>query len=216
MKTIIIAVTCAIGSVACAGSSTPPAQDPTSASTQVPSTSTTPSTGSTTSTNATANATPAPTTMAPSTDITPRSAAPGGVTSMMGASAGTPAASPSPSPAPATPAPGPSTTTNAGAGDHTANADNTGLNTRDRSGTLTPGDQGNSKAEIGITAAIRKAVVGDHSLSFTAKNVKIITVGTRVTLRGPVKSDAERTEIENLARQTAGVTDVDDQLEVKN
>jgi len=108
------------------------------------------------------------------------------------------------------------TTTNPGSGDHTGSADNTKLNTRDRSGTLTPINQGNSKAEIGITASIRRGVMGDHTLSFTAKNVKIITVGTRVTLRGPVKSDAERTEIENLARQTAGVTDVDDQLEVKN
>jgi osmotically-inducible protein OsmY len=111
---------------------------------------------------------------------------------------------------------GPSVTTNPGAGDNTGGADNTRLNARDRNGTLTPIDQGNSKAEIGITASIRRGVMGDHSLSFTAKNVKIITVGTRVTLRGPVKSDAERTEIENLARQTAGVTDVDDQLEVKN
>jgi hyperosmotically inducible protein len=90
------------------------------------------------------------------------------------------------------------------------------MNARDRSGTLTPMDQGNSKAEIGITASIRRGVMGDHALSFMAKNVKIITVGTRVTLRGPVKSDAERTEIENVARQTVGVTDVDNQLDVKN
>jgi osmotically-inducible protein OsmY len=103
-----------------------------------------------------------------------------------------------------------------GAGDHTASADNTGLNARDRSGTLTPANQGNSKAEIGITASIRRAVMADHGVSFTGKNVKIITVGTRVTLRGAVKSDAERTEIETLSRRADGVTDVDNQLEVKN
>jgi osmotically-inducible protein OsmY len=118
--------------------------------------------------------------------------------------------------APVATAPGSSVTANPGAGDHTGSADNTRLNSRDRSGTLTPLDQGNSKAEIAITASIRRGVMSDHTLSFTAKNVKIITVGTRVTLRGPVKSDAERTAIENLVRQTAGVTDVDDQLEVKN
>jgi osmotically-inducible protein OsmY len=114
------------------------------------------------------------------------------------------------------PSPDPSVAASASGGDQSASADNTKLNARDRSGTLTPIDQGNSKAEIGITASIRKGVMGNHALSFMAKNVKIITVGTRVTLRGPVKSDAERTEIENLARQTVGVTDVDNQLEVKN
>jgi osmotically-inducible protein OsmY len=101
------------------------------------------------------------------------------------------------------------------AGDHSGSVDNTRVNARDRNGTLTPMNQGNSSAEIGITAAIRRGVMRDGTLSFTAKNVKIITVGSTVTLRGPVKSDAERTTIENLARQTAGVTTVDDQLEVK-
>jgi hyperosmotically inducible protein len=58
--------------------------------------------------------------------------------------------------------------------------------------------------------------MSDKSLSFTAKNVKVITVGSKVTLRGPVKSDQEKAAIENAARQATGVTEVDDQLEVKN
>ena len=104
---------------------------------------------------------------------------------------------------------------NPGSADETTNATNTGINDRDRGGTLTPGNQGNSGSETTITAAIRRGVMGDKSLSFAAKNVKIITTGTKVTLRGPVRSDQERVTIETLARQTAGVTDVDDQLEVK-
>ncbi len=80
---------------------------------------------------------------------------------------------------------------------------------------LTPMNQGNGKSEIQITADIRKQVMADKSLSFTAKNVKIITQGTKVTLRGAVKSDAEKSSIENEARNTAGVTDVDDQIIVK-
>ena len=199
MKTTIIAVTCAIGSFACAGSTTPPPQDPSSANAETPGDPTASSTASTTYRTET-----------PST-TGPKPAAQAGATSMMGPGSSPPVVSPAPAPAF-----GPSVTTNPGAGDNTGGADNTRINARDRNGTLTPIDQGNSKAEIGITASIRRGVMGDHSLSFTAKNVKIITVGTRVTLRGPVKSDAERTEIENLARQTAGVTDVDDQLEVKN
>ena len=67
---------------------------------------------------------------------------------------------------------------NPGVADGTKNADNTKINDRDRHGALTPMDQGGSEAERNITASIRKGVVGDKSLSFTAKNVKIITVGT--------------------------------------
>jgi len=94
--------------------------------------------------------------------------------------------------------------------------DNSGVNKRDKnSGAVTPMDQGTSDGERRITANIRKLVVADKSLSFTAKNVKIITVGTKVTLRGPVKSDQEKTAIESYARGIAGVTEVDDQLEVK-
>ncbi len=104
---------------------------------------------------------------------------------------------------------------NPGSADQTNRATNTGVNDRDRHGTATPGDQGNGKDELRITAAIRKALVGSKSLSFNAKNAKVVTVGTKVTLRGAVKSDAEKAEIESLAKATAGVTEVDDQLEVK-
>ncbi|MDQ6860311.1 MAG: BON domain-containing protein [Verrucomicrobiota bacterium] len=97
-----------------------------------------------------------------------------------------------------------------------AAADNTGRNARDRSGdTKTSGDQSNDPADIKITAAIRRAVVGDGSLSMTAKNVKIITAGGVVTLRGPVKTPAEKTRIGELARKNAGKAQIVDQLEVK-
>ncbi len=110
----------------------------------------------------------------------------------------------------------PTTGATAATGSASPNADNTKNNKRDAHGsTLTPIDQGNSKSETDITASIRRGVVGEKSLSFTAKNVKIITTGTKVTLRGPVKSDSEKATIEKLAKNTAGVTDVDDQLEVK-
>lgn len=93
--------------------------------------------------------------------------------------------------------------------------DNTGVNERDRSGaTKTPLDQSNAQSDLDITQAIRKAVIGDKSLSFNAKNVKIITEGGRVTLRGPVKSVDERAKVVGFAKQAAGVASVDDQLEV--
>jgi hyperosmotically inducible protein len=98
----------------------------------------------------------------------------------------------------------------------TAAADNTKKNERDRSGeTTTSGDQSNSQEDVKITAAIRRAVVGDHSLSATAKNVKIITANGLVTLRGPVKNDAKKAKIAELAQSTVGNVKIDNQLEVK-
>jgi hyperosmotically inducible protein len=94
--------------------------------------------------------------------------------------------------------------------------DNTKKNQRDRSGeTKTSGDQSNSSQDVKITAAIRRAVVRDHSLSMTAKNAKIITANGMVTLRGPVKSDAEKAKIVELARSAVGNAKINNQLEVK-
>jgi hyperosmotically inducible periplasmic protein len=95
-------------------------------------------------------------------------------------------------------------------------ADNSARNERDRSGeTKTSGDQSNSSEDIKITAAIRRAVMKDHSLTMTAKNVKIITSGGLVTLRGPVMSAEEKTKIDQLARAAAPGAKIDNQLEVK-
>ena len=95
-------------------------------------------------------------------------------------------------------------------------ADNTERNVRDRDGkTLTPTDQGGSAADRELTAAIRSAIVDDDALSTNAHNVKIVTVGGVVTLRGPVKSPAEKAAVAAKAERTKGVKRVDNQLEVE-
>jgi osmotically-inducible protein OsmY len=95
-------------------------------------------------------------------------------------------------------------------------ADNTAKNERDRSGeTQTSGDQSNSAEDVKITAAIRRAIVAEKSLSITAKNVKIITADGMVTLRGPVNSAEEKAMIAKLAHAAAGEAKIDNQLEVK-
>ncbi|HKP56329.1 MAG TPA: BON domain-containing protein [Polyangiales bacterium] len=95
-------------------------------------------------------------------------------------------------------------------------ADNTAHNKRDQSGeTLTPIDQSNDSNDVKLAAAVRRAVVGADGLSFTAKNVKIIAADGRVTLRGPVKSQAEKTRVEQVARQAAGSASVVSQLEIE-
>lgn len=93
--------------------------------------------------------------------------------------------------------------------------DNSGRNVRDRDDqNKTTGDQSENEADRTITQNIRRAVTADDSLSTNAKNVKIITNNGTVTLRGPVKSEKEKAEIEAKAKQVAGVKSVDNQLEV--
>ena len=96
-----------------------------------------------------------------------------------------------------------------------ADADNTARNVRDKEGlTATPMDQGGSEADRNLTADIRKRITDTDWLSADAKNVKVVTVNGRVTLRGPVKSAAEKGTIAKLAGDVAGEANVDDQLEV--
>ncbi len=103
------------------------------------------------------------------------------------------------------------------AADHEkTNPDNTATNERDRSGdTKTSGDQSNSSADLKITQAIRQALMKDDQLSMTAKNIKIITANSQVTLRGPVKTAQEKSKIDQLARSAASGAKIDNQLDVK-
>ncbi len=94
-------------------------------------------------------------------------------------------------------------------------ADNTAVNERDRAmGAKTPLDQGENQADINISAAVRRAVLAQGNLSTNADNVKIITASGVVTLRGVVNNAAEKERIAQIARQTAGVSRVDDQLTI--
>ena len=95
--------------------------------------------------------------------------------------------------------------------------DNSGRNVRDADGTTkTPGDQSESETDRTITQNVRQAVTADDSISTNGKNVKIVTVDGTVTLRGPVKSEQEKTNIAAKAQQIAGVKQVDNQLEIAN
>jgi hyperosmotically inducible protein len=95
-------------------------------------------------------------------------------------------------------------------------SDNTARNKRDRNdATVTPPDQSNESSDLELTAKIRRAVMDADGLSFTARNVKIIATGGQVTLRGPVKTPAEKSRVEDVARKAAGAARVVSQLEVE-
>jgi hyperosmotically inducible protein len=93
--------------------------------------------------------------------------------------------------------------------------DNTKVNARDKAPTYTPIDQGNDPLDIRVTREIRQAIIDDPSLSFDAKNVKIITNNGFVILRGPVKSADERDKIHAAASAATDGGRLDDELEVE-
>ena len=94
-------------------------------------------------------------------------------------------------------------------------ADNTKVNQRDRNPNEPTADQQKENtSDRQLTAQIRRAIMKDKSLSTEAHNVKIIAQGGNVTLKGAVKSDADKQAIESKATQIAGDGKVTDELQV--
>jgi hyperosmotically inducible protein len=73
----------------------------------------------------------------------------------------------------------------------------------------------NNKSDLKLEKQIRRAIVKDKQLSTYAHNVKIVAQDGKVTLRGPVKSDAEKTSVEQKATEIAGAGNVTNELTVK-
>jgi hyperosmotically inducible protein len=91
--------------------------------------------------------------------------------------------------------------------------DNTSRNVRDRSvNPITTTDQSN--ADVDLTRRLRQDILSRPGLSANARNVKVITVNGRVTLRGPVNTEEEKRLIGNLATELTGAGNVDNQIEV--
>jgi hyperosmotically inducible protein len=69
-------------------------------------------------------------------------------------------------------------------------------------------------ADRAITQKIRKAVHDDTSLSTYAHNIKIITQDGKVTLRGPVRSEDEKNNLQAKAVSVAGQENVTNRLKI--
>lgn len=95
--------------------------------------------------------------------------------------------------------------------------DNTKVNKQDRDASQPTADQQkNNASDIDLTKNIRRSIIEDKSLSSYAHNVKVITQNGTVTLKGPVKSEAEKSAIASKASALAGGADkVVDQMSVK-
>mgnify|MGYP000924603527 CR=1 FL=1 len=85
-------------------------------------------------------------------------------------------------------------------------ADNTGMNARDDALAKPTADQqaSGTRRDVELTRLIRRELTKDSSLSTYAQNVKIVTLDGKVTLRGPVRSDAERAKVASIAGKVVG------------
>jgi osmotically-inducible protein OsmY len=90
--------------------------------------------------------------------------------------------------------------------------DNTKMNKQEQP---TADQAKNSKSDLKLEKQIRREIMKDKSLSTYGHNVKILARDGKVTLRGPVKSDAEKTAIEQKATEIAGAGNVTNELAVK-
>jgi hyperosmotically inducible protein len=81
-------------------------------------------------------------------------------------------------------------------------------------GSPTADQQKMNPSDRAITQKIRKAVHDDSSLSTYAHNIKIITQNGKVTLRGPVRSEEEKNNLQEIAVAVAKPENVTNELEV--
>ncbi len=96
-------------------------------------------------------------------------------------------------------------------------ADNTKMNKRDqKAGAKTADQQKMNASDQELTRSIREAIIADKTLSTYAHNIKIITLDGMVTLKGPVRSDAEKkTVMAKAVEVTHSAAKVTDQISVK-
>lgn len=101
--------------------------------------------------------------------------------------------------------------TAATAQDQSTKPDNSAQN---KSQDQTAQNQSSAASDRELTAKVRKAIIADKDLSTYAHNIKIITQNGTVTLKGPVKSQDEKTKIENDVAAVVAHDSIVDQLTV--
>lgn len=79
---------------------------------------------------------------------------------------------------------------------------------------VTAQDQGSSDWDVKTTQTIRQQIVNQEGFSTNAKNVKVITINGNVYLKGPVETILEKNRIESIAKDAAGMTKVNSEINV--
>lgn len=77
---------------------------------------------------------------------------------------------------------------------------------------VTADDQSNSSyRDTELTRQVRERIVQDGGLSMAAKNITIVTLGGRVTLKGTVANQTEKAKVESIAKTVSGAASVTNQ-----
>jgi len=93
--------------------------------------------------------------------------------------------------------------------------DNTKVNQRDRAkGAVTADQQKDNATDRDLTQRIRKSLMNDKSLSTYAHNIKVVSQGGHVTLKGPVRSAEEKASVEAKAVEVAGAGHVTNRISI--
>jgi len=93
--------------------------------------------------------------------------------------------------------------------------DNSKMNKGDAQEGATTADQQKMNAtDRNLTKKIRASIMKDKSLSMYAHNIKIITQDGKVTLKGPVRSEKEKSDVEAKAAAIAGDGNVTSEIDV--
>jgi osmotically-inducible protein OsmY len=93
--------------------------------------------------------------------------------------------------------------------------DNTKTNKRDRDKSSPTADQQKmNPTDRDLSKRVRQSLMSDKSLSTYAHNIKIVARDGKVTLKGPVRSEEEKSAIEAKATEVAGPGNVTNELEV--
>lgn len=93
--------------------------------------------------------------------------------------------------------------------------DNSKVNKRDKMVSEKTADQqkGNAR-DIQLTTRIRREILKEKNLSTYARNIKIITINGKVTLKGPVRSATDENTILIHARAAAGTPNVVNEIAI--
>jgi len=93
--------------------------------------------------------------------------------------------------------------------------DNSKVNKRDRDKASPTADQQKMNAtDRELARKVRSSIMDDKSLSTYAHNIKIVARDGKVTLKGPVRSEEEKSAIEAKATEVAGAGNVIDEIQV--
>ena len=93
--------------------------------------------------------------------------------------------------------------------------DNTRANKGDaQKGATTADQQKMNPADRELARKIRASIMDDKALSTYAHNIKVIAQDGKVTLKGPVRTEKEKADIEAKAGAVAGAGNVTNEIEV--